>query len=121
MQTNNININVDNGRIIGRLISNDNILLISRTLIEIGRNSSTSLVDFHISCESKRYVSRKHLILYYETGIGFSLQCISKNGIFVDGIFHTQGSWGIPLADICTIRFPSTNTTLKFESLLDCK
>lgn len=69
---------------IGRLVSKDNILLISQNVIEIGRNSSSSTVDFHIGKNS--FVSRKHLILHYD-GQDFNLVCASKNGVFIDDHF----------------------------------
>jgi forkhead box protein K len=69
---------------IGRLVSKDNILLISQNVIEIGRNSSKSAVDFHVGKNS--FVSRKHLILHYD-GRDFNLVCASKNGVFIDDQF----------------------------------
>jgi FHA domain len=69
---------------IGRLVSKDNILLISQNVIEIGRNSSKSAVDFHVGKNS--FVSRKHLILHYD-GHEFNLVCASKNGVFIDDQF----------------------------------
>lgn len=69
---------------IGRLVSKDNILLISQNVIEIGRNSSKSNVDFHVGKNS--FVSRKHLILHYD-GHDFNLVCASKNGVFIDDQF----------------------------------
>lgn len=69
---------------IGRLVSKDNILLISQNVIEIGRNSSKSSVDFHVGKNS--FVSRKHLILHYD-GHDFNLVCASKNGVFIDDQF----------------------------------
>lgn len=69
---------------IGRLVSKDNILLISQNVIEIGRNSSKSSVDFHVGKNS--FVSRKHLILHYD-GHEFNLVCASKNGVFIDDQF----------------------------------
>lgn len=69
---------------IGRLVSKDNILLISQNIIEIGRNSSKAAVDFHVGKNS--FVSRKHLILHYD-GHEFNLVCASKNGVFIDDQF----------------------------------
>lgn len=72
---------------IGRLVSKDNILLISQNVIEIGRNSSKSSVDFHVGKNS--FVSRKHLIVHYD-GDDFNLICASKNGVFIDGTFQRK-------------------------------
>lgn len=69
---------------IGRLVSKDNILLISQNVIEIGRNSSKSNVDFHVGKNS--FVSRKHLILHFD-GHDFNLVCASKNGVFIGDQF----------------------------------
>lgn len=86
---------------IGRLVSKDNILLISQNVIEIGRNSSKSAVDFHVGKNS--FVSRKHLILHYD-GREFNLVCASKNGVFIDDQFIRKSneptklppSWVLP-------------------------
>jgi hypothetical protein len=74
---------------IGRLVSKDNILLISQNVIEIGRNSSKSSVDFHVGKNS--FVSRKHLIVHYD-GHDFNLICASKNGVFIDGTFQRKSN-----------------------------
>ena len=79
---------------IGRLVSKDNILLISQNVIEIGRNSSKSMVDFHVGKNS--FVSRKHLILQYD-GQDFNLVCASKNGVFIDGVFQRKSVEATPL------------------------
>uniref|UniRef100_U5ENG2 Putative forkhead box transcription factor subgroup k2 n=1 Tax=Corethrella appendiculata TaxID=1370023 RepID=U5ENG2_9DIPT len=103
---------------IGRLISKDNILMINEELIEIGRNSTKSSVDFHVGRNS--FVSRKHLILYYDmTDSEFYLSCLSKNGVFIDNIFHRKGAEPYKLPKVCSIRFPSTNIKIQFENLID--
>jgi hypothetical protein len=79
---------------IGRLVSKDNILLISQNVIEIGRNSSKSSVDFHVGKNS--FVSRKHLILHYD-GHDFNLVCASKNGVFIDDQFIRKSNDATPL------------------------
>lgn len=79
---------------IGRLVSKDNILLISQNVIEIGRNSSKSAVDFHVGKNS--FVSRKHLILHYD-GHDFNLVCASKNGVFIDDHFVRKSNEATPL------------------------
>lgn len=79
------------GNFIARLMSKDNILLISDHTIEIGRNSSKSSVHFHVGKNS--FVSRKHLILQFDPKTkGFYLLCLSKNGVFVDGVFTRKGA-----------------------------
>lgn len=75
---------------IARLMSKENILLVSDHTIEIGRNSSKSNVHFHVS--KNNFVSRKHLIIQFDPkNKGFYLLCLSKNGVFVDGIFQRKG------------------------------
>lgn len=83
--------NINQSNFIARLISKDNILLISEDLIEIGRNSSRAQVDFHVGRNS--FVSRKHLLLHHDHTDGeFYLSCLSKNGVFIDNIFHRKGA-----------------------------
>lgn len=101
---------------IARLTSKDNILLISEDLIEIGRNSSKSSVHFHIGKNS--FVSRKHLQIVYNQN-NFYLKCLSKNGIFVDGVFIRKSFDSIKLPKSCNFRFPSTNIRIAFESLIN--
>lgn len=102
---------------IGKLVSKDNILLIRNKNIQIGRNCSTSEVDFQIG--RNKFVSRKHLILTHDEKDDFSLTCIGKNGIFVDGIFkrYRKGMPQFKLPKSCVLRFPNTNIRLQFESL----
>lgn len=87
--SNNNNNNHQYSSFIGRLVSKDNILLISQNVIEIGRNSSKSSVDFHVGKNS--FVSRKHLIVHYD-GQDFNLICASKNGVFIDGQFQRKSN-----------------------------
>lgn len=83
--------NHQQGNFIARLMSKDNILLVSDHLIEIGRNSSKSNVHFHVS--KNNFVSRKHLVIQFDPkNKGFYLLCLSKNGVFVDGIFQRKGA-----------------------------
>uniref|UniRef100_A0A182TW85 FHA domain-containing protein n=1 Tax=Anopheles melas TaxID=34690 RepID=A0A182TW85_9DIPT len=73
---------------IGRLISKDNMLLISEDVIEVGRNSSKSQVDFHVGKNS--FISRKHFIIQHDMNDEFTLFCLSKNGVFIDNVFHRK-------------------------------
>ncbi|EAT37459.1 AAEL010565-PC [Aedes aegypti] len=108
--------NINQSNFIARLISKDNILLISEDLIEIGRNSSRAQVDFHVGRNS--FVSRKHLLLHHDHTDGeFYLSCLSKNGVFIDNIFHRKGAEPYLLPRVCNIRFPSTNIKIQFENL----
>lgn len=101
---------------VGRLISKENILLISQNLIEIGRNSSKSLVDFHVGDNS--FISRKHLILHYNKDGQFILLCGSKNGIFIDDVFYPNVNEAIVLPDSCEFLFPKTTIKIRFENLM---
>lgn len=79
----------NSGNFIARLISKDNILLVKDHTIEIGRNSSRSVVTFHVP---NTFVSRKHIVLQYDPKIkGFYMLCLSKNGVFVDDVFTRKG------------------------------
>lgn len=108
--------NINQNNFIARLISKDNILLISEDLIEIGRNSSRAQVDFHVGRNS--FVSRKHLLLHHDHTDGeFYLSCLSKNGVFVDNVFHRKGAEPFLMPKVCSLRFPSTNIKIQFENL----
>lgn len=108
--------NINQNNFIARLISKDNILLISEDLIEIGRNSSRAQVDFHVGKNS--FVSRKHLLLHHDHTDGeFYLSCLSKNGVFIDTVFHRKGAEPYLLPRVCSIRFPSTTIKIQFENL----
>ncbi|XP_055524245.1 forkhead box protein K1-like isoform X1 [Wyeomyia smithii] len=102
---------------IGRLISKDNMLLISEDIIEVGRNSSKSQVDFHVGKNS--FVSRKHFIIQHDMNDDFNLFCLSKNGVFIDNVFHRKCAESYKLPKVCSIRFPSTNIKIQFENLID--
>lgn len=106
----------NNGNFIARLMSKDNILLVSDHTIEIGRNSSKSSVHFHVGKNS--FVSRKHIVLQYDPkSKGFYMLCLSKNGVFVDGVFTRKGAEPLRLPKQCSLRFPSTNIRINFENL----
>ncbi|XP_055638425.1 forkhead box protein K2-like isoform X2 [Toxorhynchites rutilus septentrionalis] len=102
---------------IGRLISKDNMLLISEDIIEVGRNSTKSQVDFHVGKNS--FVSRKHFIIQHDMNDDFNLFCLSKNGVFIDNVFHRKCAEPYKLPKVCNIRFPSTNIKIQFENLVD--
>lgn len=115
---NNISPNTANfHNFIGRLISKDNMLLISEDIIEVGRNSSKSQVDFHVGKNS--FVSRKHFIIQHDMNDEFNLFCLSKNGVFIDNVFHRKCAEPYKLPKVCSIRFPSTNIKIQFENLID--
>ena len=64
----------------------------------IGRNSAQGLVDLHINLSS--YISRKHAVIKYNGKYkvnAFTMNCLGKNGIFINGQFHMAGSEEIPL------------------------
>lgn len=100
---------------IGRLISKDHVLLITQHYLEVGRNSSRSKADFHV--EDNQFISRKHFMLHYDDG-NFNLLCASKNGIFIDEVFHPKTTEPYALPDVCEIRFPSTTIKVRFENLM---
>lgn len=83
-------------RVYGRLTYKDTVLNISDSIIEIGRNSSTSSVHFHVGKSS--FVSRKHLQVAHIHHSGeFYLTCLSKNGVFVDDVFQRKSSQPLQL------------------------
>lgn len=71
----------------GRLSYKDHTHLIHELCIDIGRNSTKSIVHFHVSKNS--FISRKHMQIRFQPETNsFYLKCLSKNGIFVDGNFQ---------------------------------
>lgn len=71
----------------GRLTYRDQSLLIHELCTVIGRNSSKSMVDFHVS--KNNFISRKHMLIRFHPDTdSFHLECLSKNGVFVDGLFQ---------------------------------
>lgn len=83
--------NTQAAEVYGCLRYKDNVLYITEHSIEIGRNSSTSTVHFHVG--KNVFVSRKHLQLLHDRNTSdFYLMCLSKNGVFVDDIFQRKSS-----------------------------
>eukprot|EP00095_Tigriopus_kingsejongensis_P006136 maker-scaffold98_size375582-snap-gene-2.43 protein:Tk06136 transcript:maker-scaffold98_size375582-snap-gene-2.43-mRNA-1 annotation:"forkhead box protein k2" len=91
--------------------------LVRQNRLVIGRNSSTR-GEVDVNMGHSTFVSRKHIEIYYEEG-NFFLICNGKNGIFVDGTFQRKSAPPLQLAKKCTMRFPSTNIRLYFQSLLE--
>lgn len=83
---------------IGRLVSNNNVLHFSEHTVDIGRNSSTSRVNFNVN---NIFVSRKHLqILYNPPNGDFYMVCLSKNGVFLDGVFTRKSVEPVKLPNV---------------------
>lgn len=75
----------------GRLCYKDIVLYITDPSVEIGRNSTTSTVHFHVG--KNVFVSRKHLQLIHDRNKNeFYLMCLSKNGVFVNDVFQRKSS-----------------------------
>jgi len=82
----------------------------------IGRNSSTQGdVDIHLGNSS--FVSRAHIEILFERA-EFYLKCNGKNGIIMDGQFQRKNAPPLLMPKTCSLRFPSTNIRLYFQSLL---
>lgn len=90
--------------------------MIRQNKIVIGRSTSKEPADVNIGHSA--FISRHHLEINFQSP-NFYLNCVSKNGIFVDGMFTRRDSSPIPLPRTCTFRFPSTNIKLVFQSLID--
>ncbi|CAG5051608.1 unnamed protein product [Parnassius apollo] len=101
---------------IARLDGRDFEYLIRQKRVIIGRNSSRGQVDVNMGHSS--FISRRHLELFYDHP-EFYLTCNSKNGVLVDGVFQRKGSAAMLLPKRCTLRFPSTNIRLEFQSLVE--
>uniref|UniRef100_A0A3B4YF96 Forkhead box K1 n=1 Tax=Seriola lalandi dorsalis TaxID=1841481 RepID=A0A3B4YF96_SERLL len=87
--------------------------------VTIGRNSSHGSVDINMGHSS--FISRRHLQITYDEVNGFSLRCLGKNGVFVDGVFQRRGAPPLPLPRECVFRFPSTVIKIQFMSLLEAE
>ncbi|XP_017090138.2 forkhead box protein K2 isoform X2 [Drosophila bipectinata] len=99
----------------GELRFNQEVLPITDTVTIIGRNSSTSLVHFNVA--ENNLVSRKHFQVIYNTELhAFFVQCLSKNGIFVDDFLQRRNVDPLRLPQRCYFRFPSTEIRIEFES-----
>ncbi|XP_048483008.1 forkhead box protein K1 isoform X3 [Plutella xylostella] len=101
---------------IARLDGRDFEYLIRQKRVVIGRNSSRGEVDVNMGHSS--FISRRHLELFYDHP-EFYLTCNSKNGVLVDGVFQRKGAAAMVLPKRCTLRFPSTNIRLEFQSLVE--
>ncbi|BFF98058.1 forkhead box protein K2 [Drosophila madeirensis] len=99
----------------GELRFNQEVLPITDTITVIGRNSSTSLVHFNVA--ENNLVSRKHFQVLYDLEVrAFFVQCLSKNGIFVDDFLQRRNVDPLRLPQRCFFRFPSTEIRIEFES-----
>ncbi|TMW41376.1 hypothetical protein DOY81_013545 [Sarcophaga bullata] len=102
---------------VGYLKYEDEFLYITEACTVIGRNSSTSHVHFHVA--ENNLVSRKHFqVLFDGATRDFYVQCLSKNGIFVDDFLQRRNADPLKLPESCYFRFPSTEIRIQFESFL---
>ncbi|XP_019964490.2 forkhead box protein K1 [Paralichthys olivaceus] len=105
---------------LARLEGRDFEFVMRLRTVTIGRNSSHGSVDINMGHSS--FISRRHLqITHDEAGGGFSLRCLGKNGVFVDGVFQRRGAPPLPLPRECVFRFPSTIIKIQFMSLLEAE
>eukprot|EP00092_Neocalanus_flemingeri_P011890 GFUD01012822.1.p1 GENE.GFUD01012822.1~~GFUD01012822.1.p1 ORF type:complete len:831 (-),score=231.66 GFUD01012822.1:225-2717(-) len=90
--------------------------LVRQSKVVIGRNSSTQgEVDIHLGNSS--FISRAHVEILYEHQ-EFYLKCNGKNGIFMDGQFQRKNAPPLQMPKTCSLRFPSTNIRVYFQSLV---
>lgn len=75
---------------LARLEGRDFEFVMRQRTVTIGRNSSHGSVDINMGHSS--FISRRHLQLTYDEATGFSLRCLGKNGVFVDGVFQRRGA-----------------------------
>ncbi|CAJ1053985.1 forkhead box protein K1 [Xyrichtys novacula] len=102
---------------LARLEGRDFEFFMRQRTVTIGRNSSHGSVDINMGHSS--FISRRHLQITYDEAGGFSLRCLGKNGVFVDGVFQRRGAPPLPLPRECVFRFPSTVIKIQFLSLLE--
>ncbi|KAL9909937.1 forkhead box K isoform 1-T6 [Glossina fuscipes fuscipes] len=102
---------------VGFLKYDDELLYVTEPCTVIGRNSSTSHVHFHVA--ENNLVSRKHFQVLFDADTReFYVQCLSKNGIFVDDFLQRRTADALKLPPSCYFRFPSTEIRIQFESFL---
>ncbi|XP_054633973.1 forkhead box protein K1 isoform X1 [Dunckerocampus dactyliophorus] len=101
---------------LARLEGRDFEFVMRQRTVTIGRNSSHGSVDINMGHSS--FISRRHLQISHDEASGFSLRCLGKNGVFVDGVFQRRGAPPLPLPRECVFRFPSTVIKIQFASLL---
>ncbi|XP_054461306.1 forkhead box protein K1 [Anoplopoma fimbria] len=101
---------------LARLEGRDFEFVMRQRTVTIGRNSSHGSVDINMGHSS--FISRRHLQITYDENNGFSLRCLGKNGVFVDGVFQRRGAPPLSLPRECVFRFPSTVIKIQFMSLL---
>lgn len=101
---------------LARLEGRDFEFVMRQRTVTIGRNSSHGSVDINMGHSS--FISRRHLQITYDEANGFSLRCLGKNGVFVDGVFQRRGAPPLSLPRECVFRFPSTVIKIQFMSLL---
>ncbi|XP_040003274.1 forkhead box protein K1 isoform X2 [Xiphias gladius] len=104
---------------LARLEGRDFEFVMRQRTVTIGRNSSHGSVDINMGHSS--FISRRHLQIAYDEATGFSLRCLGKNGVFVDGVFQRRGAPPLPLPRECVFRFPSTVIKIQFMSLLEAE
>uniref|UniRef100_A0A8C6V9G3 Forkhead box K1 n=1 Tax=Neogobius melanostomus TaxID=47308 RepID=A0A8C6V9G3_9GOBI len=103
---------------LARLEGRDFEFVMRQRTVTIGRNSSHGSVDINMGHSS--FISRRHLQVLYDEAGGFTLRCLGKNGVFVDGVFQRRGlpHFRCPESK-CVFRFPSTVIKIQFMSLLE--
>uniref|UniRef100_A0A7N6BRB3 Forkhead box K1 n=1 Tax=Anabas testudineus TaxID=64144 RepID=A0A7N6BRB3_ANATE len=104
---------------LARLEGRDFEFVMRQRTVTIGRNSSHGSVDINMGHSS--FISRRHLQIIYDDASGFTLRCLGKNGVFVDGVFQRRGAPPLPLPRECMFRFPSTVIKIQFMSLLEAE
>ena len=80
---------------LARLEGRDFEFVMRQRTVTIGRNSSHGSVDINMGHSS--FISRRHLQITYDEAAGFTLRCLGKNGVFVDGVFQRRGAPPLPL------------------------
>ncbi|XP_047199671.1 forkhead box protein K1 isoform X2 [Hippoglossus stenolepis] len=106
-------------RALARLEGRDFEFVMRQRTVTIGRNSSHGSVDINMGHSS--FISRRHLQITHDEAGGFSLRCLGKNGVFVDGVFQRRGAPPLLLPRECVFRFPSTVIKIQFMSLLEAE
>ncbi|CAH8606764.1 unnamed protein product [Schistosoma bovis] len=102
---------IDNKRLSTKITGPSCTVVSDKPVVTVGRKSH---IPVDVCLDDSECVSRKHLEIHRKNK-DIYLRCLSKNGIFIDGSFHTGRPDFVLLVDGCKLRFPSTNIVIIVE------
>ncbi|RTG87711.1 uncharacterized protein DC041_0008543 [Schistosoma bovis] len=103
---------IDNKRLSTKITGPSCTVVSDKPVVTVGRKSH---IPVDVCLDDSECVSRKHLEIHRKNK-DIYLRCLSKNGIFIDGSFHTGRPDFVLLVEFrCKLRFPSTNIVIIVE------